>query len=181
MTRNSARSMDVATITAQVVRPNQLHTLRAAVRKARLPVEDISNPAVTLFAFRSDKAFVGCGGLEIYGADALLRSVFVDPNHRNRGIGRHIVEFLLDHAASEKVSRVYLLTTGAHAYFAKAAFTAIDRRAAPASIAATRQMASLCPASSVLMVREQEPSLPDRGAASSHPSRQPIVNYRKRD
>ena len=127
--------------------------MRAALGKAGLPFDDRAEPDVVLFAFAQDGVVVGYGGLELYGPDALLRSIVVAPDRRRAGFGRGIVEHLLRYATARGVSRIFLLTTDARTYFERCGFRVADRGEAPASIATTRQMAGLCPASATLMLR----------------------------
>jgi len=51
-------------------------------------------------------------------------------------------------------ARAYLLTTSAALFFESLGFCRIDRAVAPEAILRTRQSASLCPASAILMVKE---------------------------
>ena len=141
-------------VQAASVGPEGLPSMRAALLKAGLPADDLEAPGLKLFAFKVADETVGFGGLETCGGDRLLRSVVVDPNRRGEGIGRRIVEFLLASAREAGVSRVYLPTAGARDYFEGLGFAAIDRRSAPPEVIATRQMASLCPASATLMTRK---------------------------
>jgi N-acetylglutamate synthase-like GNAT family acetyltransferase len=106
-----------------------------------------------MFAFRDDGAVVGFAGLEVYGKDALLRSVVVDPARRHAGLGRAIVEATLTEAQELGATRAFLLTTTAKSYFERLGFAAIERASAPAAILATRQAAGLCPTSAPLMVK----------------------------
>ena len=131
--------------------------MRAALGEAGLPFEDLAEPGLALFAFAQDGAVVGYGGLEFCGVDALLRSIVIEPDRRGEGFGRQIVNYLSSNAASRGVDRIYLLTATATAYFEKRGFRLVDRRHAPASIAATRQMAGLCPASASLLSRTIAP------------------------
>ncbi len=145
--------MDLIELQASALEPGDLSGIAQSLREAGLPADDITEPGVTLFTFRRGDTTVGYGGLEFYGADALLRSVVV-VSHRGQGNGRRIVEMLLDQARNAGVRGIYLLTNDAHGYFEKIGFSSVERSAAPPSIAATRQMSSICPSSSVLMVKE---------------------------
>jgi arsenate reductase-like glutaredoxin family protein len=53
----------------------------------------------------------------------------------------------------EGARRAWLLTTSAAAFFQKAGFKVMPREQAPSAILATREAASLCPASSILLSR----------------------------
>ena len=68
--------------------PEDLPRLAKLLDAERLPSGDLGEPGVRLFAFRDGGAVVGFAGLEVYGKDALLRSVVVDPARRRAGLGR---------------------------------------------------------------------------------------------
>ncbi len=133
--------------------PADMAAMREALRSAALPADDLDAPDVMPFVFRRAGDDVGYGGLELHGDNALLRSIVVDPDYRGEGVGRRIVELLSARARAFGAARAFLLTASADRWFAKFGFASLDRRDAPASIAATRQMAALCPASAVLMTK----------------------------
>ena len=66
---------------------------------------------------KAEGRVVGCAALELYGPDALLRSVAVDETMRRGGLGRRLAAAALDLASSSGASTVYLLTTTAEAFF----------------------------------------------------------------
>jgi hypothetical protein len=85
---------------------------RAALVKAGLPADDVSDPSVLLWRFESyEDVPVGFGGLEIHGSDALLRSVVTLPPLRQVGMGAAIVAALEVEAQARKSRTIYLLTT----------------------------------------------------------------------
>jgi N-acetylglutamate synthase-like GNAT family acetyltransferase len=131
----------------------RLPRMREALRAAKLPADDLDAAEVSLFSFELGADTVGYGGLEVYGSDALLRSIVVDRAHQRRGVGRRIVDLLLARAASMGASHGYLLTIDARAYFEALGFAVVSPRDAPPSILATRQALGLCPASAVLMAK----------------------------
>jgi amino-acid N-acetyltransferase len=107
--------------------------------------------------------FFGCGeqelpqgvvGLEIYGNDALLRSLAVDPAARGRGCAGALVAQAEQYAQQRGVRRIYLLTTSAADFFARLGYKRLERDEAPGAIRTTSEFAALCPASSVFMVKE---------------------------
>jgi amino-acid N-acetyltransferase len=98
----------------------------------------------------------GVAGIEKHGRYGLLRSVAVAPEERGKGLAQRLVRNRLDWAAAEGLSTVYLLTTTAETYFAKLGFTRVAREDVPAEIRATREFASTCPSSSIVMRREVE-------------------------
>ena len=130
-----------------------LAAARATLAAAHLPIDDLTAEGVNLFAFLEAGNVVGYGGFERYGEDALIRSIVVVPHRRRSGLGRRIVESVLARVQQQGAERAYLLTTDARDYFVGFGFVVVDRASAPASILATRQAASLCPASAVLMMK----------------------------
>jgi amino-acid N-acetyltransferase len=126
----------------------------ALLQSQELPVSDITDAHLEHFFFvGSDGSPTGLVGLEIYGADALLRSLVVGENARNKGLGSALVEHAEQYAGAMSVRSIYLLTTTAEAFFKRLSYMRIDRSQAPSSIEQTREFASLCPASSAFMVK----------------------------
>jgi amino-acid N-acetyltransferase len=128
--------------------------LTAALRKANLPADDVTAPAALFWRFSTDDDVpAGFGGLEVYGADALMRSVVTLPPLRGRGIGAVIVAALEVEARLAKCWSVYALTTTAQPLFEKLGYEKLDRSEAPATIRGTTQFSSLCPDSAALMLK----------------------------
>ena len=121
---------------------------------ANLPTSDLSDEQLTTFFYcGAATAPTALVGLEIYGTEALLRSLVVDPSLRSTGLGSALVERAEAHAANQGVGTLYLLTTTAEAFFARRGYLRIDRAVAPAAIRSTREFAGLCPASSAFMCK----------------------------
>ena len=128
--------------------------LAAALIKAKLPADDVMQPGLRLWRFSTDDDVpAGFGGLEVHGADALLRSVVTLPPLRGRGFGRAIVAALEAEAQLAKCRTVWLLTATAQPLFDQLGYAAVDRAAVPAAIRATAQFASLCPDTAAVMVK----------------------------
>ena len=92
-------------------------------------------------------------GLEIKTHSALLRSLAVDADYRNRGIATRLVCKIEDYAKSVEVDTLYLLTLTAEGFFEKCGYRKIARDSVPAGIQETTEFRNLCPASAVCMVR----------------------------
>jgi amino-acid N-acetyltransferase len=117
-----------------------------------LPISDITDEHLEHFFFvGSDGSPAGLVGLELYGTDALLRSLVVAENARNKGLGPTLIDHAEQYAASKGVGSIYLLTTTAEAFFKRLGYERIERSNAPPSIGRTREFAGLCPASSAFM------------------------------
>ena len=124
-----------------------------------LPVSDLTEAHLEHFFFTgSDGAPSALVGLEIYGPDALLRSLVVSAAARTQGLGTALVRHAEGYAAAHQVRALYLLTTTAEAYFEHRGYRRIDRDASAASIQSTREFASLCPASSAFMIKRLKPN-----------------------
>lgn len=129
--------------------------LVASLQAANLPTDDLAEPGRTFFAYETlNGRPVGFGGYELQGEHVLIRSVVVSPEVRGTRVGRNILPLLLFRAHQAGAKRAWLLTTSAPDFFSRAGFKAVERAEAPTAILATRQAASLCPASAVLMTRE---------------------------
>jgi len=131
-----------------------LSAATALLRAAELPTEDLTDSHLRQFFMASSPdSVVGLVGLELYGRDALLRSLVVDPNARTKGIGSQLVDYAENYARARGVGSVYLLTTTAEKFFAHRGYARAERSAAPDSIRTTREFSSICPASSAFMVK----------------------------
>lgn len=128
--------------------------LIAALQDVELPVDDLGEPGRRLFAYATLAGeCVGYGGFERLGQHALIRSMVTLPQARHRGIGGGLLALLLRRAFDEGVRDAWLLTTTAATFFERAGFKRVERAAAPATILATRQAASLCPSTAALLTR----------------------------
>ena len=126
----------------------------ALLEAAGLPVSDLTDAILEHFFFAgSDRSPTGLVGVELYGADALLRSLVIGPSERSKGLGSALAQHIEDYAASRRVRSIYLLTTTAEAFFRRLGYERTERSKAPRAIQQTREFASLCPASSAFMVK----------------------------
>ena len=127
--------------------------LMAALEAAQLPTADLSDGGRTFFALDDAGLPVGYGGYELYGEDALLRSVVVLPEQRGKGYGREITDAVLAIAAQAGARRAFLLTTTAEDFFAHEGFALMERRDAPRAILATKQATTICSTATLLARR----------------------------
>ncbi|MBZ9653793.1 arsenic resistance N-acetyltransferase ArsN2 [Phyllobacterium lublinensis] len=126
----------------------------AILRSASLPTEDLGMSNGTFFRFSDRQGNrVGYGGVELYGKDALLRSIAVPPETRKHGHGSAITRLLLRYADIRGAEAGYVLTTDAAPFFGKLGFHPIERTALPAAILATPQASTLCPATASVLTR----------------------------
>ena len=137
------------------IRPMRFDAAAEALLGAcHLPAGDLAGACdVLLFGHASKGALAGMVGLEMRGADALLRSLVVAQSRRGSGLGAALVSFAEQQATARGARAVYLLTTTAGAFFERHGYVHAHRGQAPAAIASTRQFSALCPSSSAFMVK----------------------------
>jgi amino-acid N-acetyltransferase len=116
--------------------------------------EDITSSHLKHFLIlREDTLLLGVVGLEVLDRFALLRSLAVKSNYRNKEIGSKLLKAAEDYAQSFNVETLYLLTTTADEFFAKHGYEKADRNSAPASVHKTTEFCSLCPSTAVCMIK----------------------------
>jgi|SRR5579863_1366603 len=137
------------------VAPNP--SLRAAVAllaAVGLPSSDLTEPHLEHFMFSGPRdAPTGLVGLELYGSEALLRSLAVVPTARHSGLGSVLLEQAEGYAYAQGVRSLYLLTTTAQRFFEQRGYHLVARESCPAAIRSTSEFAGLCPASSALLMK----------------------------
>jgi amino-acid N-acetyltransferase len=127
---------------------------KAALVKAKLPADDVDDPHVLVWRFEAVEGTpVGFGGLELFGSDALLRSLVTLPPVRQVGMGAAMVAMLETEARALKCRLVYLLTTSEMKFFERLGYAACARSAVPEAVRASRQFTALCPATATSMVK----------------------------
>jgi amino-acid N-acetyltransferase len=126
-------------------------TVERMLAATALPTRDLRSSDATFYLARVDGERVGVGGLEVYGHDALVRSVVVAADARGNGYGRALVAALEDEARSQGIERAYLLTTTAADFFADCGYETIPRAEVPEAIRETTEFEDLCPASATCM------------------------------
>ena len=145
MTALTATKLDAASI-------DGIARLLAA---AGLPTSDLREPGRTFYRFDATTV-VGYGGLEGIGADCLLRSLIILHDLRGLGIGKRIVFALEDEGRAQGALRLHLLTNTAAPFFRACGYVDAERATAPASIAASAEFTTLCPASATYLVKPLE-------------------------
>lgn len=130
---------------------------------SKLPVEGVKDNFSTFIVADEEGAITGAIGFERYGSAALLRSAVVSPANRGTGVGRRLVERLLQRANEEGINDVYLLTTTAEKYFPRFGFTATTPSAVPESVKASAEFRGACPDTAVVMSRRARDGTRQKG------------------
>jgi len=96
---------------AEGAQPHDLSGVLELLRRADLPVEGVAEHFRNFLVVRDDASVVGVAGLEPCAEDGLLRSVAVEPAYRGSGVGRALVDGVLELARRLELRSLYLLTT----------------------------------------------------------------------
>jgi N-acetylglutamate synthase-like GNAT family acetyltransferase len=113
--------------------------LKAALRKAGLPYDDIGAPGRFFWRFEEGDRPVGFGGLERHGDRALLRSVVTFPSLRRQGLGRAITAVLEGEAFAMGCRAVYLMTADEADFFEQQGYRLCDPHDVPAGLGASHR------------------------------------------
>ncbi|MBK5258087.1 MAG: GNAT family N-acetyltransferase [Thermoanaerobaculia bacterium] len=143
--------MSEAEIEIEPATLNDVGSIKALLIANNLPTDGVDEHWRTFVVAREGQRMVGCGGSETYQVAALLRSITVDPDYRNHGLGRKLVRQLLDRLASRGLREFYLLTTDAEGYFKKRGFKTIDRDEVHPQLLASTQFQDECPKTAICM------------------------------
>src|SRR5437868_14548260 len=90
---------------------SDLSAVESLLTASDLPTDGVRDNFSGFVVADDDGAIAGAIGLEKYGSAALLRSAVVAPDHRGTGVGRKLVEQLLERADEAGNGEAYLLTT----------------------------------------------------------------------
>ena len=130
-----------------------LSAVESLLSASDLPLDGVRDNFSTFVVAEDDGEVAGAIGLEEFGSVALLRSAVVSPDHRRRGIGRLLVERLLESAERAGIEELFLLTTTAEEYFPRFGFTRTTRAAVPDALKASAEFQGACPDTAVVMTR----------------------------
>ena len=133
--------------------PASQNSFTAAVRlleSCGLPTSDI-DPGTQLFVMEDGDKVIGTIAVEYDYNDALLRSLSVEANYRNKGVGEELVSFIENYVRQQGVQNIFILTTTAEKFFSGKGYTPIERTEVPQFIQSTSEFSSVCPSSAVVM------------------------------
>jgi amino-acid N-acetyltransferase len=118
-----------------------------------LPLDGVEDNFSNFIVAEDEGGIRGAIGLEKFGSVALLRSAVVSPERRGSGLGRRLVEQLLERAEDAGIDEVYLLTTTAEKYFPRFGFARTTRAQVPDAVKASAEFQGACPDTAVVMSR----------------------------
>ena len=118
-----------------------------------LPLDGVKENLSGFIVAEEGGRVIGTVGLERFGSVALLRSAVVSEGRRGGGVGRRLVEHILDYAESDGIEELFLLTTTAENYFPRFGFTRTTRSAVPPTVKASAEFRRACPDTALVMTR----------------------------
>jgi len=130
-----------------------LEKLQQFLKTNKLPFQDVKLEGSLYFTYQDeDNNIIGSGGLEVYGKNALLRSLAVDEIHRHQQVGIRMVNDLMEKAKHLKIENLFLLTETARTFFEKKGFQDIERTEVPEPLRNSSEFTSVCPSSATCMM-----------------------------
>ncbi len=132
---------------------SDLPAVEQLLRSNELPVEGVRENFSSFVVAEEAGTIAGAIGLEKYGSAALVRSAVVSPPSRGTGVGRQLVESIVERANQEGIDDIYLLTTTAENYFPRFGFARTTRAAVPETVKASAEFRGACPDTAVVMSR----------------------------
>lgn len=135
----------------QAAEASDLPAVRRLLETQHLPLDGIDDHVSTMVVAKKGSEVVGAAAVELYADGALLRSVVVEPMARGQGLGHRLSDAALSIAKNRGTRTAFLLTTTAEQFFPKLGFEQILRDDVPASVQASIEFQSACPASAVVM------------------------------
>jgi amino-acid N-acetyltransferase len=141
-------------IAIEPARPGDLEAVLELLRRSELPTDGLASHVETTLVARRQGRVVGSAAVELYGPEALLRSVVVDAALRGAGLGHRLTEAALALARARRVTTIYLLTTTAGAFFPRFGFRTIPRAEVAPAVRSSVEFTRACPDTALVMVRE---------------------------
>jgi amino-acid N-acetyltransferase len=127
--------------------------IHSLLERNGLPTGDLASSRAEFVVAREGADLIGAGALERFGTVALLRSVVVAADRRGTGLGERIVRELEQRARVSGIEQLVLLTQTAALFFERRGYRVIERGKAAAAVQASEEFRSLCPLSSICMVK----------------------------
>lgn len=146
-------------------RRNSSLTIRAATREdypavlallsaAHLPHSDLTAEHLDHFLLAErDEELEGVVGLEGEGEARLLRSLAVAERAQGHGLGHRLLAAAEASAREQGANRLWLLTTTAEPFFARAGYARAERETAPKALRLLTEFTSVCPSTAACMTK----------------------------
>jgi len=116
---------DLADVTMRRAAPADIPRMVELIAGANLPPLFISEYLDGFAVGEQGGQVVGCGGIEMYGSSAVIRSIVVGERMRGTGLGRKLSELLMSDAKAAGATDLYLFTADAHDFWQHLGFVDI--------------------------------------------------------
>jgi len=107
--------------------PEILHLMDGYVQQGNLVMRtdmDIKNQIENYYIYEVDQAIYGCGALyELGHGWGEIGAIAVNPAYKSKGVGRGIMQYLIEKAHEKELKTLFLLTTKAADWFFEFGFT----------------------------------------------------------
>ena len=131
--------------------PAHWRAMAELITASGLPLDGLQPHLGSAIVARDSDGIVGCAALELYGHDALLRSVAVAPARRGGGVGLALTAASIELARRHDVRTLWLLTETAADFFPRFGFEQTTRDAVPGTVRQSVEFTSACPESATVM------------------------------
>lgn len=109
----------------RVAAPGERPAIASVLEQCGLATEEVQLREERFHVALLDDRIVGCGGVERHGECAVVCSVAVLPQYRDRGIASHLISALLMRARADGCRSAVLLTSRCPNYFARYGFSLV--------------------------------------------------------
>lgn len=122
------------------------------LRSVDLPVPTEKDRVRMLKAYVGGE-LVGCVGYEQYGDAGLLHSLVVIREAKGEGVGRTLVDAVVEHLRDEGARQVFLATADTSRYFAYLGFSPVERDAVPQAVLRSPEISQFAEGEATFMCR----------------------------
>lgn len=106
--------------------PDIMRIMEPAMRSGKLiqrSESDLKNQIEDFIVYDVDGIIHGCGALHFWDKkNGEIAALIIDPDYNQRGIGRKIVDFLIERAFKKGLQKIFILTTQAADWFLQYGF-----------------------------------------------------------
>ena len=140
-----------STLVIEQAQAADLPALETLLQTVGLNPVGLAEQLASTLMLRNSQDLLGCAALELYGQQALLRSVAVHPLVRGQGWGVRLTCAALAQASTCGVTAIFLLTETAADFFGALGFRPLDRSRVPSGLHRSLQWQQVCPAHATVM------------------------------
>ena len=140
-----------SSVSIGMAKKEEAPAIMALLESCELPQDGLSDHLATTLVARYSGNVVGSAALELYGENALLRSVAVEESMRGQGLGRRLTASAMNLAKQHGVAEIYLLTQTASSFFSRFGFKSIPRSDVPYSVQNSVEFTKACPVTALVM------------------------------